>query len=169
MAVGTTRIHGRAGVEMNIVHYLAGDLSEEFERIPLSAGSWTYGTGANQVNCVYAANTTLADDGTDTINLYSGGLLDVFNRTITMSSLKFLYIKNNSTDATLEVLGTAVTGLDIVKDPTDIILVKPGGYFLWVDPSAAGTVMTTNLSLKLLHGGTGTSSMVVNVIAMGLD
>ena len=28
MSVGTTRLNGRAGVEMSIIHYLAGDLAE---------------------------------------------------------------------------------------------------------------------------------------------
>ena len=170
MTVGTTRLSGSAGASINLTHYLAGDLSEEQERILVSAGSWTYGTGANQVNVVYADMTQLADGGNTTLDLYaSGSLLDVFNRALTMEALKFLYIKNNSSDATLIIGGGASNDLDIFADTSDKLYIKPGGIFIWIDPSAAGLDITTNKNLKIEHDGTGSSTMDVDVIAMGLD
>lgn len=170
MTVGTTRITGKAGAEMNIHAYLAGDLSEEQEKVAMTAGGWSYGTGANQVQIVYADTTTLADGANTTLDLYaSGSLLDIFNRALTLESLKFLYIKNNSSDATLKVGGGASNDLDIFAATSDIALIKPGGIFIWTDPSAAGLDITTNKNLKIEHDGTGSSSMAVDVIAMGLD
>lgn len=169
MTVGITRLTGQAGASLDLRAYLAGDLSEREVPVLINALGWTYGTGAGAVNLIYTGKTTLALGGNATLEINGGTLLDVFKRAATFNAIKFVYIKNNSADATLEVLGTAVTALDICKDPSDIILVKPGGCFLWTDPTTAGTVTTANFNLKILHDGTGASTMVVDVIIMGLD
>jgi hypothetical protein len=170
MVVGTTRIIGKAGISIDMTHFLQGDLLETSAPVKASPAKWTYGTGAGQVNIIYADTTTLADGANTTLDLFSSGtLLDIFQRALTLSALKFLHIKNNSADATLKILGTAVTGLDIVTDPSDIIEIAPGGEFYWSAPTAAGIDLTTNKDLKLEHDGTGSSTMDVDVIAGGLD
>ena len=171
MSTGTTRLNGRAGVTMDISHYLAGDLAESMVKIALSAGNWSYGTGANQVNCIFQYTDTLANAaGTSTHDLYtSATLLDIFGRALTMTALKFLYIKNNSADATLSV-GADAAHIPIFTDKaSDIMLVQPLGIMLWTDPSAAGTLITTNENLVILHNGEGSDTMDVDIIAMGLD
>jgi len=168
--VGTTRITGSAGVKMDLDVYLAGDLAESHIPVKTSFVGWSYGTGANAVEIVYADTTTLADGANTTLDLYaSGSLLDVFNRALTIEALKFLYIKNNSSDATLKVFGGVSNDIGIIADTSDIVEVKPGGTFLWTDPSAAGLDITTDKNLKIEHDGTGSSNMNVDVIAMGLD
>lgn len=170
MSVGTTRLAGHAGVVIDLTHYLAGDLSERRATQLINNLGWTYGTGANQVNIIYSDTVTLADGANSTIDLYaSGTYLDIFNRDLTMEALKLLYIKNNSDDATLLVLGGVATDIGICSDTSDVIEVKPGGIFIWVDPSAAGLDITTNKNLKIEHDGTGSDTMDVDIIAMGLD
>ena len=169
MSVGITRITGHAGAAIDLRAYLAGDLSEAEVPAIINNMSWSYGTGAGAVDVVYADTITIADGADTTLEINGGTLLDIFTRALTLEAIKFVYIKNNSSDATLEVLGTAVTALDICKDKSDIILVKPGGIFTWANPSAAGTDCSANFNLKLLHDGTGSSSMAVDVIIMGLD
>jgi len=170
MAVGTTRITGHAGAAIDLRAFLAGDLSEMEVPVIINSMGWSYGTGAGAVDVIYADTITLADAGTITIDLNASGLyLDIFTRALTFEAVKFVYIKNNSADATLEVLGTAVTALGICKDVADIILIKPGGILLWTDPSAAGLDCNPNVSLKLLHDGTGDDTMDIDLIIMGLD
>ncbi len=171
MSTGSTRIAGQAGPVIDLKAYIAGDLSERLAPVLINNKGWTYGTGAGAVNVVYADTITLADAANTTLDLFaSGSLLDVFNIALTMTALKFLYIKNNSADATLLVLGTAVTALPICSDPSDIIKIPPGGdVILWNDPSAAGLVVSTNKDLKLEHDGTGANTMDVDVFALGLD
>lgn len=170
MSVGNTRIAGQAGAVIDIQAFLAGDLAETKVPVLVNNMGWLYGTGANSVNIVYADKITIADGADTTLDLYaSGSLLDVFGRALTMSSLKMLYIKNNSADATLEIGGGAAVDLLLFKDTSDVIKIKPGGSFLWIDPSAAGTLLKTNKNLKLTHDGTGSSTMDVDVVAMGLD
>jgi hypothetical protein len=169
-AVGSTRTSGTAGAAISLNAYLAGDLSEAHVPITVANTSWEYGTGAGAVNVIYAEKITLGDGNNVTIDLYaSGTYTDVFNRALTLSALKVLYLKNNSTDATLNVFGGASLDVGILAATNDILAIKPGGTFIWVDPSAAGLVTTTNKNLKITHNGTGSSTMAVDVIVLGLD
>jgi len=170
-AVGSTRISGQAGAAIDLKAYLSGDLTEVQVPVSVANTSWTYGTGANAVNVIYADTVTIADDANDTLDLYaSGTLLDIYNRALTMEAIKFLYVKNNSADATLRLFGEIdVNDINIMSEPNDIINIKPGGHFLWMDPSAAGLSLTEDPNLFIDHNGTGTSTMAVDVIAMGLD
>lgn len=171
MSVGTTSLAGHAGSMIDLRAKLAGDLAEAQIPIIVSNTGWSYGTGAGAVEVIYADTTTLGDGANTTLDLYeSGSLLDIHNRALTMTALKFLYIKNNSSDATLLVGGGVSYDLDIFSDTSDKIKIPPGGdAILWNDPSAAGLNITTNKNLKIEHDGTGSSTMNVDVIAMGLD
>jgi len=169
MTVGTTKIIGQAGPASTLTAFLAGDLTEMQVPVLLNNMSWSYGTGANAVNVVYADSVTFGTGANTTLEINGGTLLDVFTRTLTLEAIKFVYIKNNSAAGGLEVLGTAVTALDICKDKTDIILVPPGGTFTWTDPTAAGTDCSANFNLKLLDDGVGGLAANVDVIIMGLD
>ena len=170
MSVGTTKIIGQAGPSSTLTAFLAGDLTEMQVPVLLNSISWSYGTGANAVNVVFADTIPVGDGATVTIDLNaSGTYLDVFTRALTLEAVKFVYIKNNSADATLEILGTGATSLGICKVNTDVITIKPGGTFLWTDPSAAGLDCEPTVALKLTHDGTGGDAMNVDVIIMGLD
>ena len=172
MSIGVTRIAGQAGAVIDLKAYLAGDLAELSAPVLVNNVGWSYGTGANAVNVIYQDTVTLADGANDTLDLYASGageLLDVFNRALTMEALKFLYIKNNSADASLLVFGGDATDIGILGGATEQLTIPPGGHFLWIDPSAAGLDLTTNKNLYLEHDGTGEDTMDVDVIAMGLD
>ena len=170
MTVGTTKIIGQAGPVSSLTAFLAGDLTEMQVPVLLNNMSWSYGTGANAVNVVYADTIPVGDGATVDINLNaSGTLLDIFTRALTLEAVKFVYIKNNSADATLEILGVGATTLLICKADDDVITIKPGGTFMWSDPSAAGLSCNPDVSIQLVHDGTGDDSMDVDMIVMGLD
>ena len=171
-----TSISGKAGAVFDLIYNLDVELSEDLRaHFKIEASRWSYGTGAGAVNVVYADTITLAQPNgggeTDTLNLKdSGSLLDVFKQALTMTAIKFLYIKNNSADATLKVGGGDSLDLDIFAAKSDILNIKPGAHaILLCDPSAAGVSVATNYNLKIEHDGTGESTMDVDVIALGLD
>lgn len=145
----TTSLTGRTAVVINLDAKKAIDLSTTLDELKINAShDWTFGTGANQVNLVFHDSRTTDDTG-ETHDVYAGGsLVNSFGDALTMEAIKLLYVKNTHATLTLEILGTAVTGLDIVADPSDIIELPPGGILLWTCPTAAGIVTTTNLSLK---------------------
>lgn len=174
MSVGTTRIIGKAGPIIDLAMFLATDLSELQGSLKIEAPKWVYGTGEGAVDVIYAETITLDDAGAKTLDLYASSgvdlLLDIFQQALTMKALKFLYLKNNSADATLLVLGTETTAIPICVDPVDVIKIPPkGSSVLWNDPSAAGLVISVNKDLLLTHGGQGEDSMDVDIVAMGLD
>lgn len=173
MAIGSTRLAAQAGAAIDLQAFLAGDLAELKAPVIINNRGWLYGTGAGRVNVVFQDTITLdlpnGGGETETLDLYGGTLLDIFNRALTMAALKFLYIKNNSADANLLVFGGVSADIPICGTNTDVVKIPPGGEFLWLDPSAAGLVITTNKNLKLEHDGTGEDSMDVDVFAMGLD
>jgi len=173
MSVGTTRIIGKGGPIIDLAMFLAGDISELQASLKIEASKWVYGTGAGAVDVIYADTINLLDAATKTLDLYAGSgdgdLLDIHRQALTMKALKFLFIRNNSADATLLVLGTATTAIPICAAAEDIIKIPPkGSAVLWNDPSAAGLVISTNKDLQLEHDGTGDDSMDVDVVAMGL-
>ena len=171
MTVGTTRTSGNAGVSIDLTAFLSGDLSEI--RVPalVNPFGWSYGTGANAVEIVYADTIVLTDGSNTTLDLLaSGALLDIFGRALTMSAIKFLYVKNTSTDSSLLLGGGAALDLDIWADTSDITIIQPGGVFLWADPSASGVSTAANKNLYLEDDAAGAAgNKPIEVIAMGLD
>lgn len=167
----TTDLAGKTDVVISLEGKKALDLAATLDELKISSGiDWTFGTGANQVNLLWHDKRTLADGANETIAIYSGATeKNAFGDLLTMEAIKFLYIKNKSADATLKILGTAVTAIPICSDPSDIIEIPPGGMFLWTCPTAAGIVTTTNENLKLEHDGTGSDTMDIEIVVMGLD
>ncbi len=131
--------------------------------------AFSNGSAADQCNLTYHAKVTLADANSTTLNVYdSGSLLDPLGNALTMAAVKFVYLKNLSTDASL-LVGGGATPVALFADSSDILTLPPGGTFMFCAPSATGVVTTTNKNLKLEHNGTGSSSMDVEVLLLGVD
>ena len=179
MTVGTTRIMGKAGPIINLAMYLATDLSELAGPLKIEAPKWEYGTGAGAVDVIYADTITLAKSGVATLDLYASSgedlLLDIFQRALTMEALKFLYIQTRTVDeevpadATLKLFGGEALDIEICGGATEIVVVPPGGAFLWTNPTQAGLDITENMNLYLKDDGSGAAGMKVDIIAMGID
>lgn len=128
----------------------------------------TNGTGANKGTTLYDITYTIADGGNEEIQIADGSLTDSLGQAVSFDILRGLYIKNNSEDATLIVGAAAATQLAIFGTPaTDTLLILPGGENFWTAPNAAGLDVTTNEDLKLVHDGTGSSTMDVDLIIVG--
>jgi hypothetical protein len=164
-------ITGSLKVLLNLTHKKTLDLSEVSNKININQPfNFTYGTGANQINVLYQDTLSLADGANTTLNLYdSGTLTDAFGVALTMEALKLLYVKNNSDDANLLLLGGNSADIGICSNATDQIIIPPGGVFVWINSSAAGLDITTNKNLRLAHDGTGSTAMDVDILIGGLD
>lgn len=171
MTVGTTSLTGKAGVSIDLMARLAGDLAEGQVPVILDALGWTYGTGVNAVNIVYADTVQVADGGNLKMDLNaSGTYLDIFGRALTLDAIKFLYVKNGSTDSMLTIGGGVDLDLDIWADTSDKTNIKAGGIFFWADVTAAGVDCSANKNLYLLDDGTGAAgNKDIDIIAGGLD
>jgi hypothetical protein len=129
----------------------------------------TNGTGANQANVLFHDQRTLADAADETLDLYGGALQDALKNTLTMEKLKVLFLRNTSAEASLLIGGAGTTPIDLFADAAGVFKQRPGGVFLTTAPDANGIVLTTNKNLKLAHDGTGTSPLVYEIIAIGVD
>ena len=155
-----------AGLEIGIFQILlnlreetALDLSNTIDQVNMTRGkNFGNGTGANQADTIWHDNRTLADGADETLDIFDGSLTKADGVALTMSKLKGIYIRNNSTDANLEIGGAAATQLGLFADVSDILSLPPGGDFLMTAPDANGIDCTTNAHLKIAHDGTGRRS-----------
>ena len=67
----------------------------------------------------------------------------------------------------LEVFGNVSLDLLIMDSTADALQIQPGGVFLWMTPTAAGIVTSTNKNLFLAATTSGT--ITYDLVAMGLD
>lgn len=163
-----TALAGKTNVVISLDHKKGIDLSTILDELKISSGvDWTFGTGANQANCLFH-DARSTDDTGETLDIYASGTLkNAFGDALTMEAIKLLYIKNTHASLTLEVFGGASADVAILADTSDILEIPPGGIFLWICPTAAGIVTTTNKNIKLASKTSGT--ITFDIAAMGLD
>lgn len=167
-AASSTNLTGKSNIVISIENAKDLDLNTILDTLKISTGvDWSFGTGANQANLLFHDSDSTDDTG-KTINVYdSGSLVTAFGDALTMEALKVLYVKNTHASLTLEVFGGASNDVDILADTSDILEIPPGGMFLFIDPSAAGLVTTSNKNIKFAAKTAGT--ITFDYAIMGLD
>ncbi len=134
------------------------------QHYPLSSG-----TGANQADKAWSDTRTLAASGTENLDL-AGVLTDAFGATITFVKVKAMLIRAASGNTNDVLVGGHATTAFVnwVSDPTDVVVVKPGGLFLLVAPNAAGYGVTaaTGDLLKVTNSA-GTTGVTYDVAILG--
>lgn len=162
----TTRIP----LGFDTLYALARDLSIPVDKLALNrAIELADGDGADEADVIFHDSRSLADAGEETLDFNGGSLTDPLGNPLTMAKLKVLYLKNTSTEATLLIGGAATTPVGLFADPADVLKLPPGGVFLFTAPDVNGLAVSTNKNLKLAHDGTGTSALVYEIIAIGVD
>lgn len=170
----STDLTGRTRVVIDLknVEELATKLKPVLDELNLDTGvKWTFGALAKQCNVLLHEKLTIAASGNQTLNLYdtaASALQDAHGNDLTMEAIKFLFVKNTSLDLTVSLFGGGADDLLIMEGTTDAMKMTPEGMFLWIGPTAAGIVTTTNKNLKFTVGA-GTGSAIIHVVAMGLD
>ena len=167
MAAGTA-LTGKTGTSLFLEYSGAVEIgTPKIVVSRFSPISWTFGTGANQINVLFQDQRSTDDTG-ETLDLYaSGALLDCFGNALTMENLKFLYIKNTHASLILEIMGNGALDLLILSGTTDALEIPAGGEFYWSAPTAAGIDVTTNKNLFVAATAAGT--ITYDIIAGGLD
>lgn len=124
------------------------------------------GTGALQGNMWWGDTRSVGTGGEDID--FAGGLTSAFGATITFTALKGLLI-HASTANTGNVVVTrgASNGLVVFAAANDALApLKPGGIFLFTDPSAAGLTVTANTG-DLLNIAASTGTVSYDIFAWG--
>ncbi|MBI4800636.1 MAG: hypothetical protein HY794_18250 [Desulfarculus sp.] len=127
------------------------------------------GTGANQAQLIYADTRTLAASATEELDL-AASLKDALGRTLTFTAIKALFVRAADGNANnVEVGGAAANGfIGWAGDPTDKLVLRPGGAFMLLDPGAGGYAVTAGTGdlLKIANSGAGTG-VTYDIVIMG--
>lgn len=126
------------------------------------------GTGADQSNRQWHDQRTLAESGTDNLDL-SGGLTDGFGASLLFARVACILIENTcpSVGHTLQVGGAASNPIStIFANTSDIITIGPSGILLLWNPSAAGYAITAGSAdvLKIHNPSVGEVTYNITII-----
>jgi hypothetical protein len=127
------------------------------------------GTGANQADKIFHDQRTLTASSTENLDL-AGVLVDAFGTTITLLRVKVLLVYAAAANTNNVLVGGAASNqfINWVGDPTDVVVVRPGGLFLTVAPDATGFAVTPNTGdlLKVANSAGGTS-VTYDIVIIG--
>lgn len=126
------------------------------------------GTGSDFADALYhSSGRSLAASASETFDL-AGGISDKFGNTLTMATVKLLYIKNTSTTATLEVGGNANEWIGWSQTSSSTITVGPGGVVLLYDPSANAMEVTAGTGDILeITNNDGSNTAEYDIVVVG--
>lgn len=127
------------------------------------------GSLANQATKTFSDKRTLTASSTENLDM-AGSLIDALGATLTFTAIKAILITAASTNTNNVVVGGAATNtqLGIFNDPTDKIVVKPGGCFLWAAPGTGATVTAATGDILLVANSGAGSSVDYNVTIVGI-
>ena len=100
----------------------------------------TYGTGLNQADRMFTDTRSVA--AAEDLDIAGGALADVFGTTFTLAELKVLIVCAPSANTGNIILGGDANSVPFLSVATTTVSVKPGGCFVYTDPSATGTTVT---------------------------
>lgn len=128
---------------------------------------FTDGTGTNQANNVWSDTRTLASGASENLDL-AGVLTGMLGGTATFSCIKALRVRAAAGNTTSLLVGGAASNgfAGCFGDLTDTVKVKPGGEFLWIDPSAAGEAVTAGTGdlLKIANGSGAAATYTIEIL-----
>jgi hypothetical protein len=158
---------GQVGVSMDLSDQRTVGAESATAKIS-TAFTWTiaHGTGINQAQHCYQGVRTLTTGATEDLDL-QGALANTFGVTL-FSALKFIGVSAaaaNTTNLTISrpAGATGVTLFGAVSG--SLAPLKPGGFFAFADPSAAGVPVTaTSADLITITNSAGASATYTVVL-----
>ncbi|MFG3439935.1 hypothetical protein ACGF0J_22030 [Nonomuraea sp. NPDC047897] len=126
------------------------------------------GTGAGQADMIWSDQVTIAASGTQAVDL-AGSLTGPLGGTLTFAKIKMVLVAAAAGNTNnVNVVSDATNGPLLFLAKGDGIAVKPGGLFVWFDPSAAGAPVTPGTAdlINLVNSGAGTP-VTADVVIVG--
>ena len=129
------------------------------------------GVGLAQADQIFHDQRTLGVSAAEDLDL-AGGLTDAFGNLLTFSAIKGMIFQAAIGNTNNVVIGGKLTNAFInwVSDATDELILKPGGFFALIDPTAGGYAVTAGTGdiLEVTNSGGGTS-VTYDVIIIGIS
>jgi len=134
---------------------------------------FTDGSNQNQVNqTLHRADQILAPGVTQDFDL-RGVMQDGLGQVVTLLCVKGLFIYNKSgltTDAVLEIGGAAYSAwAELFGDSLHKMIIRPGGIFLWVDPTATGVLVPAGDDILQVKNIGSVDSATFDIAVLGVQ
>ena len=128
--------------------------------------TWATGVGLNQCDMVWSDQRTLTTGANEDIDL-AGALTSHLGGTLTFARMKGLIIfAALANTVNLTVSRPASNGVPFLAAASDAFVLKPGGLFVFTDPSAAGVVVTASTG-DLINVANGSGTSVYDIFVLG--
>jgi hypothetical protein len=161
-----------ATLSASIVGLLSGTVDIGSVEHSLSYGPtipFSDGTGANQINRIWADTRTLAASGTEDLDL-AGSLVDAIGQSITFARVKAILIRPSAANTNNVIVGGASANqfLTWVGGATHTVTVRPGGLFAIGAPDATAYAVTAGTGdlLRIANSSSGTS-VTYDIVILG--
>jgi len=154
-------------LKTSLAFTIAADLTKAFDEAAGIVGhalarnyGFSDGAAANQANRIYQDKNTIAASGVFDYDL-SGALLDVYGDAVVFARVRALVVAAADANTNNVLVGGVTNGLVTILSPaaTGLLIVRPGGLFVWVarDTTAAVVTAATADLLHFANSGAGTS------------
>lgn len=132
----------------------SGDISSQMRVTPATCALMlTDGTGANKAQVAWSSATTVGGSSANVLTIRS---LSDDRGTVSLTSVKAIYIRNKSAANRLTVTTQSWTSLSQTLLPFNL-LIPAGGACAYVNPTASGWATTVSSALSLIAEGEGQS------------
>jgi hypothetical protein len=122
------------------------------------------GTGANQADMLFTDTRSIA--AAEDLDVSGGALKDAFGTTFTIAELKVLIVCAATANTGNVVLGGDANSILFLSVATTTTSIKPGGCFVYTDPSAAGTIVT-NATADVIQVAPSAGTQAYSIIIVG--
>ena len=130
-----------------------------FQLVKKIVQDFANGTGLNQASKLFSDTRTIAPSTTEDLDLNGGGLVDALGNVLVFAKINALIIRAHPANVNnLTLLGDA-NSVPILGTAATTSPLKPGGIFVYADPSSAGVVVTAGTGdiIQVANAGAGTS------------
>lgn len=130
----------------------------------------TTGAGLNQASVVWSDTRTLAASATENLDFAGTALTDALGVAVNLTKVKALIVVADAANTNDVIVGGHATAAlsTMFGDPTDTVLVKPGGILALVAPNAAGYAVTaTTADLLKMTNSAGSTGVTYTIIVVG--
>ncbi|MBB2914856.1 hypothetical protein FHS43_006168 [Streptosporangium becharense] len=160
-------------LDSRLLVQLAANLTNSLDLTTVSAPlsfarqlNLTDGAGAGQANRLWSDTRTVGPSATDSIDL-AGSLTDPFGAALTFARIKAVLVAAALANVTeVRVTRPASNAVPLLSAAA-YLPVKPGGVFLWFDPSAAGVPVTAGTGDLLDMVNSGATAATYDVVIIG--
>jgi hypothetical protein len=127
------------------------------------------GVVANAANVIWSNTSTLATGASEDIDLTGGGLVDAFANVVAFVKVKALVIAARVANTTNLTLFGDANSLPVLNTAATTMPLKPGGVFVYVDPTLAGLAVAAGATDIIQVTNAAGDSATYDIFIVGTD